>query len=178
MGYQRKIDWQIIKQFVKAVALSFVLVLPILIPFMTDFIGKGISTPIVVIAMLTDFDNIVLNSLANRLAPGIGLLLTLAAIFSYRLKNVLSIYRVCIAMGVGILVISTSLFPWHYLVHTPLAIIQMPNRYLSFAGLFLAVAAAKVLTDWLVNQNTLIVLAGSWFVIVLLFLSSATGVVM
>lgn len=49
-----------------------------------------------------------------------------------------------VVIGVLLMLLATGIFPWPLLSHTSLAIVQMPYRYLSYAGLFLAVAFSKL----------------------------------
>ncbi|WP_156404108.1 hypothetical protein [Lactiplantibacillus fabifermentans] len=140
-----KLEWL---RLLQSGVMSLILVLPILIPFVSDFIGKNIATAAPGITMLANFDDVIKSSIGNRMQPGIGLALLLVIVFSFKLKKTPTIYRLCALMGTILLIISTSLVPWHLLQSTPLAIIQMPYRYLSFAGLFLAVSFSKLIYDW------------------------------
>ena len=46
-------------------------------------------------------------------------------------------------MGALVFVMTTAFVPWHFIVRTPLATVQFPFRYNSFAGLFLMVIFSK-----------------------------------
>lgn len=65
--------------------------------------------------------------------------------------------------GIILLLISTNIFPWGLIKNTPLAIIQMPIRYLSYASLFLAIIAAKFIVT-IFNR-----LSEKWLVLVVTF---------
>ncbi|BDZ30044.1 hypothetical protein RA086_02555 [Lactiplantibacillus sp. WILCCON 0030] len=128
----------------KSIGLTIGLTLPIIIPFFTDFIGQSVATVSQGIAFLLPLNDVVLNSLGNQLTPGIGILLLVPIIFYSKLAGDNHRYQLATMIGGLLLLVSTAIFPWTLLSHTFLAVVQMPYRYLSFAGLFLAVAFAKL----------------------------------
>jgi len=128
----------------KSILLCFCLVLPILVPFATGFIGQSVSSVLQGIYFLGSFNDLVLNSLGNQLQADVGILLLLPIIFYPKLRDHNHGYQLSIIIGLILMLGSTSIFPWPLLSHTSLAVVQMPSRYLSYAGLFLAVGFSKL----------------------------------
>lgn len=128
----------------KSIMLCCGLVLPILVPFITDFIGQSISSVLHGIYFLHSFSDVVLNSLGNQLDADVGILLLLPIIFYSKLIGHNRGYRLAIIIGFVLLLGSTNIVPWPLLSHTSLAVVQMPSRYLSYAGLFLAVGFSRL----------------------------------
>jgi len=128
----------------KSILLCLCLVLPILVPFMTDFIGQSVSSVLQGIYFLRTFNDVVLNSLGNQLQADVGILLLLPIIFYSKLKSQNHGYQLSIIIGLILMVGSTDIFPWQLLSNTSLAVVQMPARYLSYAGLFLAIGFSKL----------------------------------
>ncbi|MFC6201314.1 hypothetical protein ACFP1L_05310 [Lactiplantibacillus nangangensis] len=142
--YARHFSRQQCWAFFKSILLCNCLTLPIIVPFLTDFIGQSISTVAQGIAFLLPFNDVVLNSIGNQLAPDVGLLLLLPIICFSRLNSHGHGYQLAVVIGVLLMLLATGIFPWPLLSHTSLAVVQMPYRYLSYAGLFLAVAFSKL----------------------------------
>lgn len=128
----------------KSMVLCGCLTLPIIVPFFTDFIGQSISTVKQGIAFLLPFNDVILNSIGNQLAPDVGLLLLLPIVCFSKLNSHDHGYQLAVVIGVLLMLLATGIFPWSLLSHTSLAVVQMPYRYLSYAGLFLAVAFSKL----------------------------------
>lgn len=142
--YTRHFSRQQCWAFLKSVGLCIGLTLPIIVPFFTDFIGQSISTVKQGIAFLLPFNDVILNSIGNQLAPDVGLLLLLPIICFAKLNSHDHGYQLAVVIGVLLMLLATGIFPWPLLSHTSLAVVQMPYRYLSYAGLFLAVAFSKL----------------------------------
>lgn len=138
----RKIDWQAVKQFCYAGVLTLVLVAWELVPFVTDFHGLFQPTP--GFSFAAPLGEVVTTAVGNQAVNngGVGLLavITLAAGWKIcRSKTDWVIY----GMGIIVFVMTTAFVPWHFIVRTPLATVQFPFRYNSFAGLFLMVIFSK-----------------------------------
>ncbi|MCH4172415.1 MAG: hypothetical protein LKF36_14445 [Lactobacillus sp.] len=62
-------------------------------------------------------------------------------------------YGVWACFGIGAFILTSKLFPWRYLVHTPAAIIQYPYRLSLFATFFLIMVGAVVLAQLIGNYS-------------------------
>lgn len=138
----RKIDWQAVKQFCYAGVLTLALVAWELVPFVTDFHGLFQPTP--GFSFAAPLGKVITTAVGNQAVNngGVGLLavITLAAGWKIcRSKTDWVIY----GMGALVFVMTTAFVPWHFIVRTPLATVQFPFRYNSFAGLFLMVIFSK-----------------------------------
>ncbi|MBT9627352.1 hypothetical protein GPK26_04885 [Ligilactobacillus ruminis] len=137
---------------IKAAGLSFMLTLFIIVPYLTDFIGKNVTSaqPGVAPVMVKTLMNVLETSFNNNVSPsGIGLILILTAVFGslWILKAHSKTLTAIYVLGISLIVISTGSFPWNVLSDTPLGMIQLPVRYLSYASMFLSVIIGLAVKD-------------------------------
>lgn len=156
----------------KAVGLTILLALFIIIPYLTDFIGKGITSaqPGVPASMLKSMIDVVEASLNNAVSSdSIGFLLFLAALFGYLLISSLNskIFTAIYILGLVLIAVSTSVFPWSIFSDTPFGMIQLPVRYLAYATLFLSVVFG-IAVDELFKSRTFSSTSVKWLNIMLL----------
>ncbi|KRL02149.1 hypothetical protein [Liquorilactobacillus capillatus] len=124
-------------------SLIFLMIMPVVIPFITDFINHNVTSAKPGVNVTIDGFTLFQSSISNVAKnSSIGLLL-LATLFLgwYWVKNK-PIGLFSYILGVFLTIISTSVFPWGSFRESPLAVIQLPWRYLSYANLFLAIVAS------------------------------------
>lgn len=139
----------------KAAGLSFMLNLFIIVPYLTDFIGKNVTSaqPGVNPVMVPTLMNVLETSFNNSISPvspsSIGLILILTAVFGsiWILKSHSKTLTAIYVLGISLIIVSTGSFPWNVLSDTPLGMIQLPFRYLSYASMFLSVILGLSVND-------------------------------
>lgn len=105
------------------------------------------------------FSQLLENSLSNNLVNGyllktnqgmgIGLILILVIIWgAVRFKALPRLDKMLLVSGILLTMVSTQLFPWKLLQHTPIAVIQFPTRLLPFATIALALLSGKALNEF------------------------------
>lgn len=112
---------------------------------LTDYLGKNLSKPASGFFLMQTAGDYFVSSLSNLATNqgGVGFaLIVTAAIGWYWIRHD-HLTGVVYTLAVLFTFMITSSFPWGYLEKTPLAIIQFPYRYTSFAAVFLAVILSK-----------------------------------
>lgn len=146
----KKIDITILRLqlLLKAIGAWILLSLPFFYLFGRNYVGQDISTTsnVLFLNSARPLSELVNNSLNNQANLGIGLILLLTIVIGWypiRKSSVdLSIYLI----GTLLFIISSSVFPWFFIQRTPLKVIQLVYRYLSFSSLFLSVVAAEIIS--------------------------------
>lgn len=143
--FSKKLSFDILINLIKSILLFFLLSSWQIIPFITDYFHGGLSNPpFGIFQLLSPGDYIVqcLNNIPVSGNGGLGIILLVTILFGWKWcrqgEKDFYIYLV----GITLSIIITSLFPWKYLAHTPLAVVQFPYRYTSFAACFLSVITA------------------------------------
>lgn len=134
----------------KAVGISVLLTLFITIPYLTDFIGKNVTSAQPGIIIVRTLMNVLETSFNNSVSTsGIGLVLILTAVFGsiWILKSHSKTLTAIYVLGISLIIVSTGSFPWNVLSDTPLGMIQLPFRYLSYASMFLSVILGLSVND-------------------------------
>lgn len=169
--FSRSLNWQVLINLCKAVGLYLVLSAWLLIPLATDYFHKGLTKPTSGFMLARDLGDYIIGCINNLPSNtgGLGVLLVVILLFGWKWchKGTSEIYVYIV--GVLIAIMITSTFPWQWFKSTPLAIIQFPYRYTSFAACFLAVVGAIGLTS-LVTRVSRKKVTGGLVTIVLLCL--------
>ena len=134
----------------KAVGISVLLTLFITIPYLTDFIGKNVTSAQPGIIIVITLMNVLETSFNNSVSTsGIGLILILTAVFGsiWILKSHSKTLAAIYVLGISLIIVSTGSFPWNVLSDTPLGMIQLTFRYLSYASMFLSVILGLSVND-------------------------------
>lgn len=134
----------------KAVGISVLLTLFITIPYLTDFIGKNVTSAQPGIIIVNTLMNVLETSFNNSVSTsGIGLILILTAVFGsiWILKSHSKTLTAIYVLGISLIIVSTGSFPWNVLSDTPLGMIQLTFRYLSYASMFLSVILGLSVND-------------------------------
>lgn len=178
-----RIEKQQILSLIKAVISTVLLIGWQYIPFLTDYIGKGIHSPEEHFQYIASFGDLVSNSFSNSIQQtnlGIFLVITLIIGLAFRCiwdsKTELSIYMLGLLLGIS----TSGIIPWNllakskFILHT-LGNIQFPFRLLSFASFFLSISASLIICnlfkDKLVTNKgkILITLAISFLAVVMFY---------
>lgn len=132
---------------VKSIITAILLMGYVLVPFLTDYLGKNLKVPAKGAWFVNTINDLISSSLANGpfAAYNIGFFLIVGALIGwYFVKNnnlELSIY----ISGILILLMSTSFFPWEGVKKTFLGTIQFPYRLHSYGSLLIAVTTSFIL---------------------------------
>lgn len=131
---------------VKALGLSIIvcllLVLPVIAPFFTDFIGQKLVSANPHITQTIDLGPLLLSSFSAQKGWKLSFLLILTIFVAWAL---LKSGRDWIIYGLGLFscILASSFFPWKLLAGTPFEMVQLTVRYLSYAALFLTIIFAQ-----------------------------------
>lgn len=148
----KRVDFKAIRKYIFAGVITFILVAWELIPFLTDY--HNLYQPAPGFRFVAPLGEMIQAALGNQATNngGVGLLSIIAALLGWKACNSKVDWTIYL-FGIFILLTTTTIMPWHFLLHTPLNIIQMPFRYNSFAGLFLSIILAKLISQLIVVHN-------------------------
>lgn len=172
---KKKITKDIIFGLIKSVLLFFMLSLGQFAPLYTDLYKANLVGPTPGFMLMQTAGSYVVSALNNDALNqgGIGLLLLITLLFGWEYINKNSVDMWIYIIGLLLVVMITSVFPWQYFTKTPLAIIQFPYRYTSYAAFFLSIILAKGLVKLNFNNLTNECITGIiCFVALLLFAGS------
>lgn len=137
---------------VKAAILAGVLAFPALVPFITDFIGRGITSAYKGIGILNGADVMWSSSISNKaVGNSVGIISIVVIFVGWKFIEKKNILRYSYILGILLILLSTSVFPWMMFENTFLGIVQLPWRYLIYADLFLAIVASFIIDDGIKN---------------------------
>ncbi len=168
-----------LKRLGYAIALALLLMVGQVAPFFTDYIGKGIfsTNAGLIYQQISSPKHAIADAFNLTVGQSLGFILAMAlflGLVTIAMHNRQAL--VLWLLGALLFIATTSAFPWQLIGKTPLGVIQFPYRYLSYAGIFLALltglAAEKLFTDPLqvpwqrgVKYLALLILATSYAVI-------------
>ncbi len=152
--FTRRLTFLQIKAFAFSAILTLVLSLPVLVSFATDFIGHNIYSAYKGIGILIDGNTMIQDSLSNTAGSDIGLLLLATVFVGWAKTKKGTIERYSYWMGLLLIIISTSIFPWEMISKSFLGTVQLPWRYLSYAILFLGIIASNIILAIYNSWNT------------------------
>lgn len=142
-------DRRVLINICKAIALYFVLSAWLIVPLVTDYFRHNLTKPASGFYNTKALGDYILGCLNNLPVHygGLGLISIVVLLFGWKWcrKGTDDIYAYL--MGVLMTIMITTTFPWLWFKSTPLAIIQFPYRYTSFAACFLAIIGANGLTQ-------------------------------
>lgn len=134
------------------------LTMAFMIPFIEQYVNTEIRPPNLFNVFgipghgLQTLSEIFETSLSNNLGIGkvtLGLFVLIGIFYvAFNYKKLSKLSRFAYISGLALTLISTNIFPWAVLRNTPVALIQMPARFLPIASLFLI----YVITDVTVQQ--------------------------
>lgn len=150
--FSSSLNWQVLINICKAIGLFLLLAAWLLIPLITDYFNKSLTKPLSGFFSTRNLGDYIIGCLNNLPSEtgGLGLLLVVALLFGWKWcrKGTNDIY--VYVVGVLTTLMITSTFPWQWLKRTPLAVIQFPYRYTSFAACFLAIIGAIGITQLII----------------------------
>ena len=143
----RNIDISQVLSLLKSVILFVFLSFWQFVPLITDYIGKGLARPKPGFWLMQNLGDFIVSAFSNFATNrgGIGLALILASLIGWKLIDKNSKYMWGYLLGVLMVLMITTVFPWQYFENTSLAVIQFPYRYTSWAIAFLAIALSNIL---------------------------------
>lgn len=134
----------------KFIIVCICLTLVIVAPFISDYIGQNIVSTNVGInfPMVTSLENVIFNSFNKYYSQNVGILLILSALTGFATSSN-KLYRGAWFIGVILLVVTSTLFPWETIQKLVpiLGVIQFPFRYITYAGIFLALVAGDAIGE-------------------------------
>lgn len=151
-----KISIKRIKVLLYSAILTIFLSLPVVVPFITDFVGKGIATTYSGITIEPDFNTVIVDSFRNWNGFNIGLILMVTFIIGGVIVRKNKQLKYIYILGVLLTIVATSVVPWYMFSETILGKVQLTNRYFSFGDLFLAVIASYGLSKLFDNKLSMV----------------------
>lgn len=143
--HNKKIEFSRIYYVILSAIVTGILTLPIYIPFLTDFIGKGIGSAypgINVVSMSDIWQNSISNYAINT---SIGIVLIGVLLTGWYWIKDNKIEKGAYVISLICLVMATSIFPWESFKDTIISVIQLPYRYLVYVILFLSIVASYII---------------------------------
>lgn len=130
-----------IKSLLLAAGVCVLLVLPVIVPFFTDFIGQGLSSAKPGISYTMEPLYLLLNSFSAQKGWKLSFMLMLTIFTAWAF---IKSQRNWIIYGLGLFAcfLTTRYFPWKLTAGTPFEMVQLTARYLSYASLFLTILFA------------------------------------
>lgn len=130
-----------IKSLLLAAGTCVLLVLPVIVPFFTDFIGQGLSSAKPGISYTMEPRYLLLNSFSAQKGWKLSFMLMLTIFTAWAF---IKSQRNWIIYGLGLFAcfLTTRYFPWKLTAGTPFEMVQLTARYLSYASLFLTILFA------------------------------------
>lgn len=124
-----------------AAGVCVLLVLPVIVPFFTDFIGQGLSSAKPGISYTMEPLYLLLNSFSAQKGWKLSFMLMLTIFTAWAF---IKSRRNWIIYGLGLFAcfLATRYFPWKLTAGTPFEMVQLTVRYLSYASLFLTILFA------------------------------------
>lgn len=124
-----------------AAGVCVLLVLPVIVPFFTDFIGQGLSSAKPGISYTMEPLYLLLNSFSAQKGWKLSFMLMLTIFTAWAF---IKSRRNWIIYGLGLFAcfLTTGYFPWKLTAGTPFEMVQLTARYLSYASLFLTILFA------------------------------------
>lgn len=139
-------------KYIQAGLITIVLSIGVITPFFFEY--NGLFRPQSMIGFLVNFGQFSQNALSNQVVNngGIGLILFIALFIGW--YHVRSQYlMISYILGVFFSILSTNIFPWHFLNDSIFTVVQFPYRYLSIASVFLSIAGTNIVKIILSKKN-------------------------
>lgn len=151
----RRIEIKILFALLKSVGLTILTLGFIVWPFLTDYIGKNLKSPPRGAWYVASISDLVNRSLTNNIftAYNIGFFLIVGVLIGWYFvkKDLKELYIYLV--GLVLLLVSTTFFPWESVKNGILGTIQFPYRLHIFASLMLAISASFMLEKMLTRKN-------------------------
>lgn len=151
-----KFDLKRSKYLLISAIATVILALPVIIPLLTDYFGKGITATYPGVGMIQNLGEVFTTSLSNTAtSSSIGLVLLLVLLSGWRWIKQDSLEVPLYILAICLTLISTAIFPWKSFNDSFLALLQLPYRYLIYVVLLTAILGSRIIVELLTKYGAL-----------------------
>ena len=151
-----KFDLKRSKYLLISAIATVILALPVIIPLLTDYFGKGITATYPGVGMIQNLGEVFTTSLSNTAtSSSIGLVLLLVLLSGWRWIKQDSLEAPLYILAICLTLISTAIFPWKSFNDSFLALLQLPYRYLIYVVLLTAILGSRIIVELLTKYGAL-----------------------
>lgn len=151
-----KFDLKRSKYLLISAIATVILALPVIIPLLTDYFGKGITATYPGVGMIQNLGEVFTTSLSNTAtSSSIGLVLLLVLLSGWRWIKQDSLEAPLYILAICLTLISTAIFPWKSFNDSFLALLQLPYRYLIYVVLLTAILGSRIVVELLTKYGVL-----------------------
>ncbi len=158
---QRSFDLKRLLALVKSVFLCLLLSGFILVPFITDFIGKDLTVPQKGFGWLMSMQQLVEPSISNTISinRSVGIVVLITALIGWYFVKEDRTEKYIYIIGITFLFAATTVVPWQLFNHNSLMLkligeIQFPYRLNAYSSFFLSVIASLIVTRFVEQLKT------------------------
>ena len=151
-----KFDLKRSKYLLISAIATVILALPVIIPLLTDYFGKGITATYPGVGMIQNLGEVFTTSLSNTAtSSSIGIVLLLVLLSGWRWIKQDSLEVPLYILAICLTLISTAIFPWKSFNGSFLALLQLPYRYLIYVVLLTAILGSRIIVELLTKYGAL-----------------------
>lgn len=151
-----KFDLKRLKYLLISAIATVILALPVIIPLLTDYFGKGITATYPGVGMIQNLGEVFTTSLSNTAtSSSIGIVLLLVLLSGWRWIKQDSLEVPLYILAICLTLISTAIFPWKSFNGSFLALLQLPYRYLIYVVLLTAILGSRIIVELLTKYGAL-----------------------
>lgn len=151
-----KFDLKRSKYLLISAIATVILALPVIIPLLTDYFGKGITATYPGVGMIQNLGEVFTTSLSNTAtSSSIGIVLLLVLLSGWRWIKQDSLELPLYILAICLTLISTAIFPWKSFNDSFLALLQLPYRYLIYVVLLTAILGSRIIVELLTKYEAL-----------------------
>lgn len=151
-----KFDLKRSKYLLISAIATVILALPVIIPLLTDYFGKGITATYPGVGMIQNLGEVFTTSLSNTAtSSSIGIVLLLVLLSGWRWIKQDSLEVPLYILAICLTLISTAIFPWKSFNDSFLALLQLPYRYLIYVVLLTAILGSRIIVELLTKYGAL-----------------------
>lgn len=151
-----KFDLKRSKYLLISAIATVILALPVIIPLLTDYFGKGITATYPGVGMIQNLGEVFTTSLSNTAtSSSIGIVLLLVLLSGWRWIKQDSLELPLYILAICLTLISTAIFPWKSFNDSFLALLQLPYRYLIYVVLLTAILGSRIIVELLTKYGAL-----------------------
>lgn len=154
--FKGDLDLKRAKYLLISAGVTVILVLPVIIPLVTDYFGKGITATYPGVGMIQNLGEVFTTSLSNTAtSSSIGIVLLLVLLSGWKWIKQDSLELLLYILAICLTLISTAIFPWKSFNGSFLALLQLPYRYLIYVVLLTAILGSRVIVELLAKYGSL-----------------------
>lgn len=151
-----KFDLKRLKYLLISAIATVILALPVIIPLLTDYFGRGITATYPGVGMIQNLGEVFTTSLSNTAtSSSVGIVLLLVLLSGWRWIKQDSLELPLYILAICLTLISTAIFPWKSFNDSFLALLQLPYRYLIYVVLLTAVLGSRIIVELLTKYGAL-----------------------